>query len=168
MGTAFILGMIFLLLLRCFAGVLIFFCLVAIFILIGGGGVWFYFVGREKYIDKTAGTNYKITDSSTYTVTNQRNFDIMTYTSYALWGVAGLYLIILLCLYNRIRLGIAIVKATARFIQNTWSLFLIPIVFTIIMAAFICYWVFIAAYIFSVGEIGPRDAPLQFLTTVKW
>lgn len=92
----------------------------------------------------------------------------MTYTSYALWGLAGVYLIILLCLCGRIRLGVAIVKATARFINNTWSLFLIPIFFIIIIGAFICYWVFTAAYIFSIGQIGPRDAPLQFLSTVKW
>ena len=70
-GTAFILGMFFLLFLRCCAGVIIFFCLIAIFLVIGGGGAWLFLLGREKYIDVTDEANYKIWDATTYTVTNQ-------------------------------------------------------------------------------------------------
>lgn len=167
-GSAFILGLIFMLFLRCCAGVIIFFCLIAIFILLGGSGVWFYLVGRAWYVDKIDGVTFSIFDASTFTITNERNFNIMTYCSYALWGLCGLYLIILLCLCNRIRLGVAIIKTTARFIQNTWSVFLIPIFFTVILGGFICYWVYTAAYIFSTGEISKRDAPLSFATQVKW
>ena len=168
MGSAFILGMIFLLLLRCCAGVIVFFSLVGIFVLLGGSGFWFYIVGRQNYITKDEGVKFSIFDNSTYNITNERNFNIMTYASYALWATAGLYLIILLCLCNRIRLGVAIIKATARFIQNTWSIFFIPIVFTLLMGGFICYWVYTVAYIFSAGEIGPRAAPFTFISTVKW
>ena len=92
----------------------------------------------------------------------------MTYTSYGLWGLTGLYVLIILCLCNRIRLGVAIIKTTARFIQNTWSIFFVPIVFTVLLCAFIGYWVVTAAFIFSVGEVGPRDSPFSFLTEVKW
>ena len=151
-GTAFLLGIIFMFLLRCCAGPLIFVCLVGILIFLGGGGAWLYFIGREKYKDDADTTNY----------------DYMTYASYVVWGLAGLYFLILLCLCNRIRLGVAIVKATARFIQNTWSLFFIPIVFLLIILAYIAFWFFTAAYIFSVGTIGPRDSPFSFVTTVKW
>ena len=166
-GSAFILGLVFMLFLRCCAGVIVFFCLVGIFVLFCGGGFWFYVLGREWYIDKY--DNYtNILDDTTYNITNTRNFDVMTYTSYGLWAITILYVIIILCLCSKIRLGVAIIKTTARFIQNTWSIFLIPIVFTILLAAFILYWVYTAAYIFSVGEIGPRDYPLSFATEVKW
>ena len=70
-GTAFILGFVFLMFLRCCAGVIVFFCLVGIFLVIGGGGAWLYLKGREKYIDITDEANYKIWDDTTYTVNNQ-------------------------------------------------------------------------------------------------
>ena len=69
-ATAFILGMIFMLFLRCCAGVIIFFSLFAIFIVLAGGGLWFYMIGREWYIEKINGTDYSIFDSATYNVTN--------------------------------------------------------------------------------------------------
>ena len=58
--------------LRCCAGVIVFFCLIAIFFVLGGGGLWFYAVGREWYIEKlNNGTGYSIFDETTYNVTNQ-------------------------------------------------------------------------------------------------
>lgn len=55
-GTAFVLGMIYMLFLRCCAGVLIFISLVGILIMLGGGGAWVYFIGRERY--PTTDKNY--------------------------------------------------------------------------------------------------------------
>jgi len=40
-------------------------------------------------------------------------FKYMTYGSYTLWGLAGLMLILMLCCYNAIKLGIAVFKTTA-------------------------------------------------------
>jgi len=59
-------------------------------------------------------------------------------------------------------------KVTGQFIYNTPTVLLVPIIFLVICAAWIAAWVFTAVYIFSVGDIQPREAPLTFVTTVKW
>lgn len=46
-GSAFILGMLYMLLLRCCAGIITFFTLIGILILLAGGGAYVYFIGRE-------------------------------------------------------------------------------------------------------------------------
>jgi len=85
-----------------------------------------------------------------------------------LWGLDGLYAFILLCLCNRIRPGVAIMKCTAQFIGSTPSVFLLPLVFSLLCGGWIAAWAFSAVFLFSVGEIEPRPAPLTFVTTIVW
>jgi hypothetical protein len=140
-GIAFALGFIYMIVLRCCASVLVFFTLMAVLCALGGGGVWLYFF-KDHY--ETTAKNYKYCE----------------YGAYVLWGLAGAYLLILLCLCKRIRLGVAIIKCTAQFIGSTPSVFFIPLFFVIFIGAWIAGWAFSAVYLFSVGEIKPRDAPL--------
>lgn len=93
-GVAFILGFVYLLLLRCCAGIMVFVTLVSILIGLVGGGFWLYLLKD----------NYEV-DSNTY--------KYFLYGSYTVFGLAGVYLLLLLCLCGRIRLGIAIIKCTA-------------------------------------------------------
>mmetsp|Transcript_27452 Transcript_27452/g.20609 ORF Transcript_27452/g.20609 Transcript_27452/m.20609 type:complete len:324 (-) Transcript_27452:420-1391(-) len=99
-GIAFLLGFVYLLLLRCCAGVMVFFSLTAILAALGGGGVWLFFI-KDDYAETS------------------KSYNFCLYAAYVLWGVAGLYFLILLCLCSRIRLGIAILKCTAQFIGST-------------------------------------------------
>lgn len=46
-GAAFVLGFIYMYLLKCFAGVILFFSLAAVFFLIGGLGIWAYFTKND-------------------------------------------------------------------------------------------------------------------------
>jgi len=39
----------------------------------------------------------------------------MQYTAYAIWGIAGLYLIIIMCIYSNVKLAIAVLRAAAAF-----------------------------------------------------
>lgn len=79
---------------RCCASLLVFLSLVMIALCLGGGGYWLYWM-KGKYDPTT--NDYKYCEIG----------------SYVLWGLDGLYLLILLCLCNRIRLGLAIIKCTA-------------------------------------------------------
>lgn len=139
-GVAFLLGFVYMFFLKCCAGVIMFLSIVAIFAVIGGGGVWAYFT-KDRY------------------ETTDKNYQYLQYGAYILWGIAGVYLLLILCVCNRIRLGISIVKCTADFINSTPSVFLVPVLFVVFIGAFIAFWVFTAVYIFSVGDIQPRDAP---------
>jgi hypothetical protein len=146
---SFVLALIYLILLRCCASVVIFFTLVSIFILFGGFGFWLY-NERDRYPEDT------------------RYYNAMLYGAYTLWGLDALYVLILLCLCNRIRLGVAVIKATAQFIGNTPQVFIVPIVFFFLCMIWVAAWCFSFVYLFSMGTIEPRDDPLSFLTAIKW
>jgi len=79
---------------------MVFFSLVAILAAFGGAGAWLY-INKKNYAVDTDYYKYNL------------------YGAYTLWGIDGAYAIILLCLCNRIRLGVAIMKCTAQFMGGT-------------------------------------------------
>jgi uncharacterized membrane protein YphA (DoxX/SURF4 family) len=93
LGAAFVIGMIYLVILRCCAGVMVWTTIFAILAILGGGGYWLY---RYR-------TNYPESDNTHYYV---------TYGAYTIWGIGGLFLLIIICCCNRIRLAVAIMKVT--------------------------------------------------------
>jgi len=93
LGASFIIGMIYLIILRCCAGVMVWTTIFATIAILGGGGYWAY-----RYRE-----NYDEADN---------NYNYITYGAYILWGLAGLFFIIMICCCNRIRLAVAIMKVT--------------------------------------------------------
>jgi len=93
-GIAFGLGFIYMLLLRCCAGVMVFISLVSVMLLLGGAGAWLFFMKNR------------------YTISSHA-YKYCLYGAYAVWGIDGLYCLILLCLCRTIRIGVAVVKCTA-------------------------------------------------------
>ena len=149
LGTAVVLGMIYMILVRCFAGVIIWFSILGIMAILGAGGYWVYLYR----------THYETTDN---------NYKYVQYGAYTLWGIDGVFLILVLCCFSRIRLAVAIMKVTGSFILNTPQILFLPLIFIIISLAWIAAWTFTAVYLFSVGNIEPRPDPLAFMTTVAW
>lgn len=148
-GAAFIIGLLYLLLLRCCVGVMVWATIFAVLAILGGGGYWAYRT-KDRYD------------------TEDQNYKYLLYGAYTLWGLTVFYLLLILCCCSRIRLAVAIMKVTSQFIYNTPSVLLIPIIFLIFCVIWVAAWTFTAVYIFSVGDIKPRDDPLSFTTTVKW
>lgn len=148
-GSAFLLGMIYMGFIRCFAGILIWLSIIGIIACLGGGGYWVW-----KYKD-----HYSTTDN---------NYKYLQYGGYALWGLDGVFLILVLCCCSRIKLAVAIMKVTGSFIMNVPQTLLMPLMFAVICMGWIAAWAFTAIYLFSIGNIEPRPAPLTFLTTVAW
>lgn len=149
LGVAVVTAIIYLLILRCCAGVMIWMSILGILGAMGGGGYWLYFT-----------KNTYATDDPTYMY--------MQYGAYALWACGGLFLLITLCCCSRIQLAVAIMKVTSSFIYRTPTIIILPILFLILVCAWIVGWTFLAIWIMSVGEPKARPAPLQFLTTVEW
>lgn len=148
-GVAVVVSLIYLLILRCCAGVLIWVSIFGILGAMGGGGYWLY-ATKEKYPIGDPTHNY------------------MMYGAYACWAVTGVFALLSLCLCSRIRLAVAIMKVTSSFIFRTPTILLLPLIFLILVASWIVGWTFLAIWIMSVGEVQPRPAPLEFLTEVKW
>jgi len=148
-GVAIVVSIIYLMILRCCAGVIIWMSIFSILAAMGGGGYWIY-VTKDKYPVEDPTNKY------------------MQYGAYAMWGVCGFFALISLCCCSRIRLAVAITKVSSSFIYRTPTIMLLPVVFMVLIVSWIVAWVFLAIWIMSVGEPQPRPAPLDFLTTVKW
>ena len=67
--------------------------ILGIIAILGGGGYW-------AFITKD---NYQTTDN---------NYLYLQYGAYALWGLDGLFFLLVLCCCSRIRLAVAIMKVT--------------------------------------------------------
>jgi len=147
-GVAFVLGFVYMFILKLCAGFMVWLSLVAIFLILAGSAAYLY-LNLDNYDEQDT------------------NYDYVKYGSYTLGGLAVLFVLIVLCLCNRIRLGIAIIQTTADFINANPLVFLVPVVFLFLIAIWIAIWVIQAIFIFSVGEIRPRD-DISSISTVEW
>ncbi len=148
-GVAVVVSIVYLLILRCCAGVIIWMSIFGILGALGGGGYWLY----------TTKDTYPLEDPT---------HNYMMYGAYASWGVAGFFALVALCCCSRIRLAVAIMKVSSSFVYRTPTIILLPIFFMVLIVAWIVAWTFLAIWIMSVGEPMQRPAPLDFMTTVKW
>lgn len=100
LGSAFVLGFIYLILLRFIIGPIIYGSIFLIFCLMGYSGWILYQIGSE------------MEDADEY-----KNYYV--YGAYGVWGLLALLLIFLLCNLKNIRIAIAVMKTTAQFIRRT-------------------------------------------------
>jgi hypothetical protein len=82
-----------------------------------------------------------------------------------IWILAGIYTIVLAVCYKRIKLGCSIVEAASEFVADTPRIFLVPLVFFFLVAAFVVWWVISAIWVFSVGD---PEAGTLIIANIKW
>jgi len=147
LGISAVIAFIYLFLLRCVAKPLLYISFVLILLLLVGSGAY-VFAQNKKYEngDKTK--------------------KIMEGMGILLWSLAGIYFIILMCCCSRIRLGIAITKATSHFMAVNPSLFFIPLIFFFIIGIWATFWIISAIYVFSVGT--PYRSTSGPYTDIHW
>jgi hypothetical protein len=73
----------------------------------------------------------------------------------------------LICCYNAVKVGIAVFKTTAQYVQSNMGVFILPGISTILAALWFIFWLSSAIFIFSVGTPEPREG-YEFITEVKW
>ncbi|KAF2073423.1 hypothetical protein CYY_005271 [Polysphondylium violaceum] len=66
--------------------------------------------------------------------------------------ISGIFALILLALFDRIRIAIRIIKESSKAIGIMPSIFFFPIFIFIILCAFILYWVYIGVYLATSGD----------------
>jgi choline transporter-like protein 2/4/5 len=146
-GIAFLLGLVYMLLLRYCSGVLTWGAILAF---IGGTAVlgWLFYQKAEDSEEETAGTSATEDDDSNVskTISTERA------VAYLCWAVAVISVLAVLCLFTRIRLAIAIIKAAADYVKETPSAMLLPIVTVVVLCVFYGYWGLTAVYLISSGD----------------
>jgi len=149
LGFAFVVAFIYLLLVRCCAGVIAYLTIVLILAALAGLG--YIFQMRIDY--------YKGIQDSRYELT-------MKVLCGLFYSLAGIWLIIIVFMCNKIRLAIALVEVTAHYLASTWSVFFVPFIFYIFSAFFYAYWVALSIYLYSTGTVDSSQG--SFIPNIKW
>jgi solute carrier family 44 (choline transporter-like protein), member 2/4/5 len=92
-----------------------------------------------------------------YSIQSDSGRDSFRYLSYGLFGVAGIYILVILFIANRIRLGIAVNKVAAQFVRQNMSTLLVPIIQTLASIIWWGIWVVCIVYTITVIPEGYRD-----------
>lgn len=93
--------------------------------------------------------------------------DYYTAATISLWTFAALILCCVVFNWKNIKIGVAVMKATAQFVATTPQIFLVPLIAIVLLLIWFFVWIFVWATIASVGTLKPRE-DFPFLTTVEW
>ncbi len=81
------------------------------------------------------------------------------------YSLAGLWLLVILFMCNKIRLSIALVEVTAKYLAGNCSIFLIPFLFFFFAIGFYVYWVALSVFIYATGTIKSTSG---FIAIIEW
>lgn len=153
-GIAVALAFIFMYTLRCLAGLLVWLSSFGIIICLALAGlVFFYNAGIITTTDSTSGW-LSIPTISGGTETEYKVFGIISFS------LSGIFLLLLICCFSRIRLAVAVCKASGQFVAHTCAIVLVPIIQTAINVSMwvICivallYLASAATYVVTSGDV---------------
>jgi hypothetical protein len=84
-----------------------------------------------------------------YKVAEEWQRDALKYAAYVFWCMAGLYLLILWCVWGRIRLAIAVNKVASQFIIDSPTVVVLPILQVMIGVMWLLIWGSAASFLLS-------------------
>mmetsp|Transcript_30222 Transcript_30222/g.87842 ORF Transcript_30222/g.87842 Transcript_30222/m.87842 type:complete len:750 (-) Transcript_30222:1176-3425(-) len=128
-AAALVSGMVFLVMLRYCAGLLVWMSIVigvGLFVVAGAAAFVYAPIIEEGYYERS-----------------------LTICSYVLWALGALFILIVLCLCERIQLGIAVIKSAALFVAHTPTVLFVPLVVGIITCVYYVFWIAVAAWTMS-------------------
>ena len=146
---SFIISMFFLLFLRFCAGLLVFLILVGIFV----GLIIISIILRIKmneYEEKEDDSKAKL-------------FCVLFWVCVV---IAVIWLLFVLIMCNRIRLSIALIQISAKYINSNFSVLFIPFLFFILTIGWLVYWVVLTVYLYSSGDFDREHS--KIFATFKW
>lgn len=141
MFIAFVIGFVYLGLLKCFSGLIVWSVIFSMFIVLLVLGTSFYNQAQTK----ESAEDYIDYDSK------EGNLAI----AYIIYALAAILFLGVLCLYDRIKLAIAIVKTTSDYVSDTRSIVLVPFVSLFVYLGFYALWISGFLYMYSKGDISP-------------
>ena len=148
LAWSFIIAMIYLLLLRLCAGFLVFF--VILLILVGLLILAAYF--------KITADEHEEYDDTTY-------FNAYTALFWVFLVLAIIWLIFIIAMCNKIRLAVALLQVTAKYINNVCCIVFVPFLFFIIVIIWIVYWISLSIFLYATGEF---DEGSKVIANFNW
>lgn len=148
-GIALVAGFCYLCIIRVcggFIAYIVIFAILAVLVILG----W-VFQNRMKVYENLNDDTYK---------------NIMLAFAIVFYSLAFIWLVIIMCSCNKIRLAIAITEVAAIFVWKVMSILLVPLIMFIVVSLYLAYWIALSVFIYSAGEV--QKSPSSFLWEVKW
>ena len=149
LGFSIVIALVYMVFIRCCAGVIAY--ITILLLLASLSGLGYVFQARADY--------YKSIQDDAYHTT-------MMVLCSIFYALAGIWLLCILFMCNKIRLSIALMEVTAKYISNVWSIFSVPFIFYIITGLYYAYWVALSIFLYSTGEVTKSSS--SFLPSVVW
>ena len=77
----------------------------------------------------------------------------LQFLAYGSWALASIYLLALVCLCNRLRLTIAVLRCASEFVREVPTAILAPVVSIVLFGGYLIYWLVVSVYLYSTGTI---------------
>ena len=132
---SFVIAMLFLVFLRCCAGFITFTLILIVQVGLILLAVYF----------KLTVNDVKEQDDSTYQATMNALF-------YVFVALAVIWFLFIMIMCNKIRLAVAMVQVTSKYINSTCCIVFVPFFFFIILVAWIAYWIVMCVYLYASGD----------------
>eukprot|EP00826_Nyctotherus_ovalis_P013994 TRINITY_DN1385_c0_g1_i1.p1 TRINITY_DN1385_c0_g1~~TRINITY_DN1385_c0_g1_i1.p1 ORF type:complete len:477 (-),score=108.79 TRINITY_DN1385_c0_g1_i1:582-1952(-) len=128
----FVFSLVYMVLVRCCAKVLVWVTLLAFIVLLAVMGYLFFKEYRDA-VDEGDELNYLV-------------------LAILFWSFDGLFLLMIFCCYDDIQTALAVITAAARFVFSNFFILLVPIIAIIVTCAYIAYWIATIVFIYSIGD----------------
>jgi len=143
-GTAVLLAYLYLIVIRCIGGIIVWGSIFLIQASLISGGYYTY-IQRDEYLE---GDEYR---------------DWLLYGAYTIWGIGALFFLCICCCCKAIRLGISVYQTTAQFVASNLRIFALPMISYFVALIWLCIWLVSAVYVMSIGDPKPRP-DYEFIT----
>lgn len=149
-GVALVLSYVYLFVMRCMGGAIVWFMIFLTEAALIIGGLYCWWIRNHKYTSQ-----------------DQPTFKYLAICSYVLWAIGGLIFLFMLCCCNAIKVGIAVMKATAHFVSANLRIFILPFISYVFITVWCLLWFFGGMYMYTVGYAIPRPG-FEFTTEIMW
>ena len=136
-GIAIVVGLLYLLFIRYCGKLVAYISIFLILVSLIGIGVYLQFTMMARF-ENSENQNYK---------------NIMLAFSIICYVLAFIWLLVILCSCNKIRLSIAITEVSAKFVWSVMSIVFVPFVLFVIILGYIAFWVILMLFLYTSGEL---------------
>lgn len=77
----------------------------------------------------------------------------LDYTAYTVWGLAGVYALLVLCTYYAIKISIKVLRVSAKIVMNNLRMILIPLFGIAVMIVWILFYGYSLLWLMSCGQM---------------
>lgn len=162
-GFAFVFGIMYMLLVRYCAKIIVWLSIFAYLACLTGLGFLCYWKGIAMQNTTSASAQSSTTTSFTSEISNGTNLKAL---AIVFWAIALVSLVLIFCLCTRIQMAIAIVQSSADYVRDVLSSLFVPPVSGFCLCLFWAFWIVSIVFVYSIGKI--TNNPSTPFASVQW